>query len=297
MRHTAILGTAVLALVGPLTTSESTTPPLSAQLISAGPTLNPPEPLGRSTIEAVDVELSIDFTDEQLVYYRMQTMLDRDFEAMRMYRPGYSFWQHVFAIPDGSVAFGSAEDGRLLVVFPTRGDWTRGGLWVDESLSSTLVGAQLERGLARRRDQVEVLLEPVVGEVVHNETRGEFLRPNAERYGAFLREWGSIYERFGVPAEVGLSQAAVESGLDGRIRSEARALGFCQWLEGNWNRLKRLAPVVIEGYNQTTQASYCAAYLFGPRDEVRDLHSGAVRAPRRGHKRRAHSDQRGTAGW
>lgn len=262
MRHTAILGTAVLALVGPLTTSESTTPPLSAQLISAGPTLNPPEPLGRSTIEAVDVELSIDFTDEQLVYYRMQTMLDRDFEAMRMYRPGYSFWQHVFAIPDGSVAFGSAEDGRLLVVFPTRGDWTRGGLWVDESLSSTLVGAQLERGLARRRDQVEVLLEPVVGEVVHNETRGEFLRPNAERYGAFLREWGSIYERFGVPAEVGLSQAAVESGLDGRIRSEARALGFCQWLEGNWNRLKRLAPVVIEGYNQTTQASYCAAYLL-----------------------------------
>ena len=192
MRHTAILGTAVLALVGPLTTSESTTPPLSAQLISAGPTLNPPEPLGRSTIEAVDVELSIDFTDEQLGYYRMQTMLDRDFEAMRMYRPGYSFWQHVFAIPDGSVAFGSAEDGRLLVVFPTRGDCTRGGLWVDESLSSTLVGAQLERRLARRRDQVEVLLEPAVGEVVHNETRGEFLRPNAERYGAFLREWGSI---------------------------------------------------------------------------------------------------------
>jgi hypothetical protein len=29
----------------------------------------------------------------------------------------------------------------------------------------------------------------------------------------------------------------------------------------NWNRLKRLSPHVIEAYNQTTQASYCAAYL------------------------------------
>ena len=262
MKHTAILGTTVLALIGSLTTSELVTPPLSAQPISDGVSVTPQEPVGLSTIGVVDVEFSTDFTDEQFVYYRMQTLLELDFKAMQMYRPGYSFWQQIFTIPDGSVAFGSAEDGRLLAVFPTRGDWTQSGRWVEESLSSMLVGAQLERRLARRRDQVEVLLEPVVGEVVHNETRGEFLRRNIERYGPFLREWGSIYERFGVPAEIGLAQAAVESGLDGRIRSEARALGFCQWLEGNWNRLKRLAPVVIEGYNQTTQASYCAAYLL-----------------------------------
>jgi len=70
-----------------------------------------------------------------------------------------------------------------------------------------------------------------------------------------------IYERFGVPAEVGLAQAILESGLDGRARSRARALGFCQWLSRNWDYLNRLAPNVIEAYNQTTQAPYCAAYL------------------------------------
>jgi len=37
----------------------------------------------------------------------------------------------------------------------------------------------------------------------------------------FLSEWGAIYERFGVPAEVGLAQAIIESGLDGRARSSA----------------------------------------------------------------------------
>jgi hypothetical protein len=108
---------------------------------------------------------------------------------------------------------------------------------------------------------VAALLAPVVGGVLHNPTRGDFLLPNIERYGGFLTEWGSIYERFGVPGEIGLAQAMLESGLDGRIQSEARALGFCQWLPSNWNRLKRLAHHVIEGYNQTTQAPYCAAYL------------------------------------
>lgn len=221
----------------------------------------PPQPLGRSTIQAVDVTIDVTLTDEQLVYAHAQNQLDQDFEAMQMYRPGYSFWQHIFEIPDGSVAFGSAEDGRLLAIFPTRGDWTRSALWEDESVGRTLQGTLISGGLTSRRDQVAQLLEPVVGKVVHNETRGEFLRPNARRYGAFLREWGLIYERFGVPAELGLAQAVVESGLDGRVRSEARAIGFCQWLEGNWNRLKRLSPDVIEGYNQTTQAPYCAAYL------------------------------------
>lgn len=218
-------------------------------------------PDGASSDGVVGVDPEVNLTDEQRIYYRMQRLLDGDFEAMRMHRPGYPFWRHVYSIPDGSVAFGSAEDGRLLGVFPTRGDWPRGGRWVESSLARTLSGARVEGRLSQRREQMELLLEPVVGAVVHNETRGEFLRPKAERYGSFLREWGAIYERFGVPAEIGLAQAAVESGLDGRIRSEARALGFCQWLEGNWNRMKRLARDVIEGYNQTTQASYCAAYL------------------------------------
>jgi hypothetical protein len=261
MREIAITSLAVIGSLVPLNGPCATLAVLSAQQPDPVERSLAPQPIAQSTIEAVDVELEVEFTDEQLAYYHMQTMLDRDFDAMQIYRPGYSFWQHVFTIPDGSVAFGSAEDGRLLAVFPSRGDWIRGGRWVEESLSRTLAGAALGRRLSRRRDQVELLLTPVVGEVVHNETRGNFLRPNTARYGGFLREWGAIYERFGVPAEIGLAQAAVESGLDGRIRSEARALGFCQWLEGNWNRLKSITAGVIEGYNQTTQAPYCAAYL------------------------------------
>src|SRR3970282_147716 len=76
-----------------------------------------------------------------------------------------------------------------------------------------------------------------------------------------MSEWGTIYERFGVPAEIGLAQALVESGFNGPVRSEARAIGFCQWLLGNLNRKKQLGTLVIEGHNQTTQAPYCAAYL------------------------------------
>ena len=102
---------------------------------------------------------------------------------------------------------------------------------------------------------------PVTGPLVHNPTRGQFLMPNAQRYGSFLQEWGTIYERFGVPAEIGLAQAILESGLDGRARSRARAIGFCQFLSRNWAFLNKLAPAVLEAYNQTTQAPYCAAYL------------------------------------
>src|SRR5688572_5340679 len=46
-----------------------------------------------------------------------------DLSAMQTFRPGYGFWQNIFTIPDGSIAFGSAVDGRLLAVFPTHGDW------------------------------------------------------------------------------------------------------------------------------------------------------------------------------
>ena len=184
-----------------------------------------------------------------------------DLAALQKYRPSYPFWQHIFAIPDGRIIYGSAEDGKLLANFPARGNWNSDGIWQDPSLSRTLSGRRLPSRLTQRRDEVERLLQSAVGPVVHNPTRGRFLSPHAERYGSFLSEWSEIYERFGVPAEIGLAQAIIESGLNGRARSGARALGFCQWLPRNWVYLNRLAPYVIEGYNQTTQAPYCAAYL------------------------------------
>lgn len=187
--------------------------------------------------------------------------LDLDLAAVQSYRPSYPFWQHIFTIPDGRIAYGSAQDGRLLAIFPTNGDWARDAIWEEQGLAGFLNGQTLPKRLNDRREEVARLLTPITGPLVHNPTRGQFLAPNAQRYGGFLREWGTIYERFGVPAEIGLAQAILESGLDGRARSNARALGFCQFLRRNWEFLNRLTPVVIEAYNQTTQAPYCAAYL------------------------------------
>jgi hypothetical protein len=184
-----------------------------------------------------------------------------DFAAMQAFRPGYPFWQHVFTLPDHSIAFGSTVDGRLLATFPTKGNWTRDAVWADPALAHLLDGQRLARKLSERREQVAVVLERHAGPVLHNSTRGDALVPNAVRYGGFLSEWSAIYERFGVPADIGLAQVILESGLNGTRRSEANAVGFCQWLQKNWRRLNHFSPTPIEGLNQTTQAPYCAAYL------------------------------------
>ncbi len=204
---------------------------------------------------------SDDLLAAELAYAHVRARRDDDLVALAAARPGYPFWRHIFSIPDGHIAFGSASDGRLLAVFPARGDWARDADWKDPSLAGLLGGRRLPRRLDDKRDLVADLLERTAGPIVHNPTRGLSVLPNARRYGRFLQEWGAIYERFGVPAEIGLAQAMVESGLSPTRRSPARAVGFCQWLLGNWRRLDRLTPDVLEAYNQTTQAAYCAAYL------------------------------------
>ena len=215
-----------------------------------------------------------------------RSMLDADLGAMGKHRPGYQFWRQIFSIGDGSIAFGSGTDGRLLAVFPSRGDWANGE-WKESGLATLADMGSLPSALDDRRTRMAEWLEPVVGPVLHNPTRGDFLLPNARRYGRFLGEWAAIYERFGVPGQLGLSQALIESGLAGDRRSEARAVGFCQWLQTNWKRLNKLAPEVIEANNQTTQAPYCAAYLavlatkYGSYiPALSDHHSGGVNVGR-----------------
>lgn len=240
-----LTGSALATVVAPL--------PASAQAI-----LEIPELAERfSVADAPDSTAA----PEEFVRYLVGARIAEDLGSMSSFRPGFTFWRHVFTIPDGSIAFGSAVDGRLLAVFPSTGNWDGRVQWEDPTLASFLSGTRLSSTLTQRREEIAVRLEMGAGPVKHNPTRGNFLLPKARRYGSFLGEWSTIYERFGVPAEIGLAQAAVESGWDGRIRSEAGALGFCQWMPANWNRIKDLAHAVVEGYNQTTQAPYCAAYL------------------------------------
>jgi hypothetical protein len=198
---------------------------------------------------------------EEAAQSYVRARLDADLAAVRTFRPAYVFWRHLFTIPDGRIILGSAQDGRLLATLPQQGDWAREAVWEDESLRALVAGQTLPARLTDRRRELVRLLEPATGPLLHNPTRGDFLLPNVRRYGDFLAEWATIYERFGVPAEVGLSQAVLESGLDGRARSRASALGFCQFLKRNWDHLNRLTPHTIEPFNQTTQAPYCAAYL------------------------------------
>jgi len=199
--------------------------------------------------------------EEMAARARVQARLEADLAVVGVFRPAYSFWQHIFAIPDGRIVLGSAQDGRLLATLPQQGAWDQPAAWQDESLRALVAGQDLPTRLDDRRAELVRLLEPTAGPLLHNPTRGNFLLPNVPRYGPFLGEWATIYERFGVPAEVGLAQAVLESGLDGCARSGASALGFCQFLKRNWNYLNRLTPHTIEPFNQTTQAPYCAAYL------------------------------------
>lgn len=165
---------------------------------------------------------------------RVAARLQADVAVVQAFRPAYPFWQHIFSIPDGRIVFGTERDGRLIATFPSKGDWGREAVWADPTLAPSLSGTIWPARLDDRRALVVRRLTPTTGPVLHNPTRGQFLLPNVPIFGPFLAEWSVIYERFGVPADVGLSQAILESGLNGTARSRANALGLCQWLRRRW---------------------------------------------------------------
>ncbi len=252
-------GLAALAAVALLLSSAD------RSLLHAGPTQGRPagsagEPVAPTGQAAAESQQAVEPAKRPFLAARGEA----DLAAMAEHRPAYPFWEHVFMIPDGRILYGSGVDGRLLASFPANvRNWADDGVWYEPALEAALDGVRLPSALGRRRDRVSELLEPLAGgRVINNATRGGFIAPNADRYGRFIQEWATIYERFGVPADIGLAKALLESGLNGRARSRADALGFCQWLRRNWNTLDRLDPNVIEVYNQTTQAPYCAAHLI-----------------------------------
>jgi hypothetical protein len=239
MRTKAIFAVAVVCLTSPLAASSVVMRRSTA--------------LGATTAAAIPAM--------QVVSDASHARLRADAAAMRTFRPGYPFWRHVFTLPDGSIAFGSAVDGRLLATFPTKGEWSRQAVWSDSAIATALDGQSMAGKLDQRREQVALLMERAAGPVLHNSTRGDALLMNLPNYGQLLAEWGEIYERFGVPAEIGLAQVILESGLSGTRRSSANAVGFCQWQRRNWQRLGYFSSMPIQQENQTTQAPYCAAYL------------------------------------
>ena len=97
---------------------------------------------------------------------RTNRYLAGDIEAMRRYRPGFKFWQHVFKVPDGRMVFGSALDGRLLATFRTSGDWAQSAEWAEASLSEALREQSIDGRLAERSDRTAKLLDQLVGTVL-----------------------------------------------------------------------------------------------------------------------------------
>ena len=89
---------------------------------------------------------------------RAEARLQADLDVVKAFRPSYPFWQHIFIIPDGRIAFGSARDGRLVATFPTRGDWSTGAVWVDPSLSAALADVKWP---VRVDDRRELLRPPL----------------------------------------------------------------------------------------------------------------------------------------
>src|SRR5690349_2201717 len=94
-----------------------------------------------------------------------------DVAALQSYRPGFTFWRHVFTVPDGAIVFASAADGHLIATLPASGDWQRDGTWATPALREILDGRELPASLSERRDELARLLEPVIGPVVHNTSR------------------------------------------------------------------------------------------------------------------------------
>ena len=189
----------------------------------------------------------------------VQARRREDVAAMQAFRPGYPFWRHVFMIPDGSIAFGSAVDGRLLATLPAR-RWSPKAFFTDPAIARVLD----DRSLARPwdgREQVALRMGRAAGPVAAQldprrcaaHERAE-IRRLPRGVGRHLR---AVRRARGYRPGPG----RLESGLSGTRRSNADAVGFCQWQRKNWKRLGYFSRLPIQERNQTTQAPYCAAYL------------------------------------
>ena len=191
-----------------------------------------------------------------------EARLQADVDVIKAFRPAYPFWQHIFTIPDGRIAFGSARRRPPAGNLPLEGGLVhRAPSGCRPDLGTPLTGVKWPLKLDDRRD--------LVGGAPRAEPRAAPPQPDARTVPVAEHPALRPLPRRMEPHLRALRRAGrhrpgpglLESGLNGTARSKANALGLCQWLRRNWQTLDRLSPVTIEAYNQTTQASYCAAYL------------------------------------
>ena len=218
--------------------------------------------------------------------------------AMKTFRPGYAFWRNIFTIRGWldrvrqrgrrTAPRGVPEQGRLARL-PECSPTPR--------CATLLDGRQLPAISTIGATRLCALLEDSRGARRCTTRRADSsYRPNADRYGDFLAEWGAIYERFGVPAEIGLAQAILESGcVATRNRAPARSAS-ASGSGRNWKVLDKLAPATIEADNQTTQARVLRGVSDRARDQVSVVHPRAFGTPQRRHQRRPRDHQRRASG-
>ena len=225
-----------------------------------------------------------------------EARLQADVDVVRAFRPAYPFWQHIFTIPDGRIAFGSARDGRLLATFPSKGDWSTGAVWLQPDLGTPLSGVKWPLQLGRPP------------------------RPGRRAPGAEPRAARSTTPRADCSC-CRTSRATARSSASGASSTSASACRpTSAWPRLCSSRAQRHRPVQgqraravpvaaaqlagagppVAGHHRGLQPDHAGVLLRGvslhPGDDVRQLHPGAVGAPQRRCERRARASST-ASGW
>ena len=73
-----------------------------------------------------------------------EARLQADLDVVRAFRPAYPFWQHIFTIPDGRIAFGSARRRPAAGDLPFEGGLgNAGAVWPEPDLGTALARRQM----------------------------------------------------------------------------------------------------------------------------------------------------------
>ena len=216
-----------------------------------------------------------------------------DFAAMQNYRPGYAFWQHVFTLPDHSIAFGSAVDGRLLVTFPDERELDAAG-----GVGRSVAGPHPRRATARSQTRVTAAIRWRV--LLEARRRAGPAQLDAWRCPAAERQQVRSVSR-----RVGRDLRAVRCARGHRSGAGHSRIGpeRYQALGSQRRRLLPVAAAELEaaelllsdadrGEEPDDAGSLLRRVPVRARHQVRIVHPRAVRAQRRRHERGADADQR-----